>query len=84
MELLYKSTRNAEKTVTASEAILKGLADDGGLFVPVSIPKLDVTLNELKDMNYQETAYAVMKQFITDFTEGLYMTSPLSRCLIFP
>ena len=69
MELLYKSTRNSEKTVTASEAILKGLADDGGLFVPVSIPKLDVSLNELKDMSYQETAYAVMKQFLTDFTE---------------
>jgi threonine synthase len=69
MELLYKSTRNSEKTVTASEAILKGLADDGGLFVPVSIPKLDVTLDELKDMSYQETAYAVMKQFLTDFTE---------------
>lgn len=69
MNLLYKSTRNAEKTVTASEAILKGLADDGGLFVPVTIPKLDVSLDELKDMTYQETAYAVMKQFITDFTE---------------
>lgn len=69
MELLYKSTRNAEKTVTASEAILKGLADDGGLFVPVSIPKLDVTLDELKTMSYQETAYVVMKQFLTDFTE---------------
>ena len=69
MNLLYKSTRNAEKTVTASEAILKGLADDGGLFMPVSIPKLDVTLEQLKDMTYQETAYAVMKQFMTDFTE---------------
>lgn len=69
MELLYKSTRNSEKTVTASEAILKGLADDGGLFVPVSIPKLDMTLDELKDMSYQETAYVVMKQFLTDFTE---------------
>lgn len=69
MELLYKSTRNSEQTVTASEAILKGLADDGGLFVPVSIPKLDVSLAELKDMTYQETAYTVMKQFLTDFTE---------------
>ena len=69
MELLYKSTRNSEKTVTASEAILKGLADDGGLFVPVSIPKLDVTLDELKEMSYQETAYEVMKKFLTDFTE---------------
>ena len=69
MNLLYKSTRNAEKTVTASEAILKGLADDGGLYVPVTLPKLDVTLDELKDMSYQETAYTVMKQFLTDFTE---------------
>ena len=69
MNLLYKSTRNSEKTVTASEAILKGLADDGGLFVPEYIPKLDVTMDELKSMTYQETAYAVMKQFLTDFTE---------------
>ena len=69
MELLYKSTRNAEETVTASQAILKGLADDGGLFVPVSIPKLDVSLDALKEMSYQETAYVVMKQFLTDFTE---------------
>lgn len=69
MNLLYKSTRNADKTVTASQAILKGLAEDGGLFVPTELPKLDVTMNELKTMSYQETAYVVMKQFLTDFTE---------------
>ncbi len=69
MNLLYKSTRNADKTVTASQAILKGLAEDGGLFVPTQLPKLDVTMDELKGMSYQETAYAVMKQFMTDFTE---------------
>lgn len=69
MNLLYKSTRNAEETVTASQAILKGLAEDGGLFVPTEIPKLDVTMDELKGMSYQETAYSVMKQFLTDFTE---------------
>ena len=69
MNLLYKSTRNADRTVTASQAVLKGLADDGGLFVPEFIPKLDVSMEELKDMSYQETAYAVMKQFLTDYTE---------------
>ena len=37
--------------------------------MPVSLPKLSVSLEELKDMNYQETAYAVMKEFFTDFTE---------------
>ena len=69
MNLMYSSTRNKNEKVTASEAILKGLATDGGLFVPDSIPALDVTMDELAQMSYQETAYAVMKQFLTDFTE---------------
>ncbi len=69
MELVYRSTRSTEKTVTASQAILKGLADDGGLFVPEQLPKLDVDMETLKSMTYQETAYVVMKQFLTDFTE---------------
>lgn len=69
MEVLYKSTRSENETVTASQAILKGLASDGGLFVPTSIPKLQVSLEDLSKMSYQETAYTVMKEFFTDFTE---------------
>ena len=65
----YRSTRNSDVEVTASQAILKGLADDGGLFVPSQLPKLSVDFNELKEMTYQETAYTVMKEFFTDFTE---------------
>lgn len=67
--MLYKSTRNKEITVTASEAILKGLSEDGGLFVPVEIPKLDVPMEQLKEMTYQEIAYEVMRRFFSDFTE---------------
>ena len=69
MNLVYHSTRNSEETATASEAILKGLTSDGGLFVPDSIPKLNVSLEDLTQMSYQEFAYAVMKEFLTDFTE---------------
>lgn len=69
MDLMYKSTRNSNVKVKASEAILKGLADDGGLFVPDSIPAFDVSLDRLKGMSYQEVAYEVMKLFLTDFTE---------------
>ena len=69
MNLVYHSTRNSEETPTASEAILKGLTSDGGLFVPDSIPKLNVSLEDLTMMSYQEIAYAVMKEFLTDFTE---------------
>lgn len=68
-EILYKSTRSEEGTLKASEAILKGLADDGGLFVPLEIPKLDVTIEELSKMTYQQVAYEVMKLYFTDFTE---------------
>ena len=69
MGLYYKSTRNSNLKVTASEAILKGLAPDGGLFVPSELPKLDVSMSDLKGKTYQEIAYLVMKQFLTDFTE---------------
>ena len=69
MDLLYSSTRNSEKKITASQAILKGLADDGGLFVPESIPALDVSMDELSRMTYQETAYQVMSRLLNDFTE---------------
>lgn len=69
MELIYKSTRNPNETATASMAILKGLAGDGGLFVPDSIPAFDKSLDELADMDYRELAYNVMKLMFTDFTE---------------
>ena len=69
MNLTYQSTRGGESGLTASQAILKGLADDGGLFMPDHIPVLDCSLEELSHKTYQEVAYAVMKQFLTDFTE---------------
>ncbi|MDO5146914.1 MAG: threonine synthase [Eubacteriales bacterium] len=69
MNIMYKSTRNHEETATASEAILRGLAREGGLYVPEVIPKLDKKLSELAGKSYQEVAYEVMKLFLTDFTE---------------
>lgn len=68
-EVLYKSTRSKKEPVKASEAILKGLSEDGGLFVPDHIPALDKSLAEFSRMSYQETAYEVMKLYLTDFTE---------------
>ncbi len=68
-ELQYHSTRSKGKPVTASGAILKGLADDGGLFVPDHIPALDKSLQELSSMDYRQVAYEVMKLYLTDFTE---------------
>ena len=69
MEVIYSSTRNAAETATASQAILKGLAENGGLFVPNTIPALDIPLENLAKMSYQEVAYEVMSRMFTDFTE---------------
>lgn len=69
MSLFYRSTRDDNVKVTASQAILKGLAPDGGLFVPDSIPSLDKSLEELSKMSYKEVAYEVMKLMLDDFTE---------------
>ena len=69
MAILYANTRDASEKVTASQAILNGLAKHGGLYVPTEIPKLDIPVEELAKMSYQETAYAVMSRFLTDFTE---------------
>lgn len=69
MQVLYKSTRGNGDLITASQAILKGLSEDGGLFVPQEIPKLEISLEQLSQMSYQEVAYQVMSRFLTDFTE---------------
>lgn len=76
MEVLYRSTRGNGSTVTASNAILKGLSEDGGLFVPDQIPVLDIPMEQLAQMSYQEVAYEVMSRFLTDFTE-----EELKKCI---
>ncbi len=66
--MLYHSTRGSE-SYTPSQAIIQGLAKDGGLFLPDFIPQLNVELKDLAHMSYQETAYAIMKDYLSDYTE---------------
>ena len=67
--MLYKSTRGYEKKFKASEAVIKGLCDDGGLFVPESFPTLSVPIEKLSMLDYKETAYVVLKEYFTDYSE---------------
>ena len=69
MDINYHSTRNSAVEITASQAVLKGLADDGGLFVPVKMPKMIKSFEELGKMGYKEIALEVMRLFLTDYTE---------------
>ncbi|MDW7660522.1 MAG: threonine synthase, partial [Bacillota bacterium] len=63
----YHSTRDKSKSLTGGEAIIKGISEDGGLFVPESIPKLPGTENML-EMSYQEIAQMILGMYLTDFT----------------
>lgn len=65
----FKSTRDENNIVSPSMAILQGLAADGGLFVPVSFPKLEKDLGTLGKMSYQELAYEIMSAYLDDFTD---------------
>ena len=69
MDIMFKSTRGDKNLVTASQAIVKGIADDGGLYVPEKMPKMDFPLEAVTEYSYQELAYQVLKLVLTDYTE---------------
>lgn len=68
MTLIYQSTRDKHNQVTASQAILQGLATDGGLYVPTTLPKLALDFEFLKNATYQEVATLILSAFLDDFT----------------
>ncbi len=70
MELLYTSTRGDGKTVSASEAILRGISPDGGLFVPVSVPTPALSLSQMLGLSYQALAFEIMKGYLPDFSDA--------------
>lgn len=61
----YTCTRDASLRVSASEAILKGLAADGGLFVPAEFPQLDAAA--VADLDYPETAAKILALYLTEY-----------------
>lgn len=65
----YISTRNTNVQCSASQAIVQGLATDGGLLTPFYTPKLpNKALDDLKSMSYQHRAVYVMKQYLEEFS----------------
>ena len=62
------STRGGQETDGAASAIIQGIADDKGLFVPAEIPTLDISFRELSEMRYQNVAKLIIGKFFDDFT----------------
>ncbi|MBE0451187.1 MAG: threonine synthase [Clostridia bacterium] len=63
----YHSTRDKSKSLTGGEAIIKGISEDGGLFVPESFPMLP-DLKTMLEMSYQGIAQLILELYLTDFT----------------
>lgn len=68
-EIRYYSTRGAKEALSSAQAIIKGIAPDGGLYVPDQIPKLGLDPATLIDKSYQDIALLVLSKFFTDFTK---------------
>ena len=65
----YVSTRGSEIKKTSPEAIIQGLAEDRGLYVPEEFPTLPDTIENLVGKSYQEIAFKIISSFFTEFTE---------------
>lgn len=66
----YFSTRGASERVSSAEAILQGLASDGGLFVPNAFPQMTRSeIAALAPLSYEERAVAILRLFLTDYTD---------------
>ena len=71
MNMLYKSTRDSLKEVTAAQAIAQGISDEGGLFVPAFLPTLtDDDFDRLASYDYNGRAVDILRRFLTDFTDS--------------
>ena len=66
----YISTRNSKETFEFKEVFIKGLADDGGLFIPQSLNKYsDTEINSFRELEYNELAKKIISTFIGDFMD---------------
>ncbi|KPU43829.1 threonine synthase [Oxobacter pfennigii] len=75
-QVFYNSTRGSIKNISSSQAIIKGIAEDGGLLVPEKFPYVKDMLVKMKKMDYKELAYFIMSRYLTDFEE-----SELKACI---
>ena len=66
----YRSTRGGQGIKTAAQAVIKGLAEDRGLFVPDSIPALPFKPEDMIGKPYKEIAKAIIAAFFTDYTDA--------------
>ncbi|MGL5270659.1 MAG: threonine synthase [Selenomonadaceae bacterium] len=67
----YISTRGSKEKLSAAQAIIAGIAADGGLFVPDELPQVDLAFIEsLTELSYEQRAVKILEKFLTDYSEA--------------
>ena len=67
--MLYVSTRGSLNKKTGAQAVIRGIAEDKGLYVPAFIPKLPFRVEDMLDASYKEIAKKILLCYFDDFTE---------------
>lgn len=65
----YISTRGSKKELTGAQAIIQGISEDKGLYVPKEIPRLPFAPEAMTGKTYQEVAFAIIRTFFDDYTD---------------
>ena len=66
----YESTRGSKNYQSSTSAIIRGIAEDKGLYVPCCIPELPLTIEEMKGMSYRQIAEAVIHAYFDEYTDS--------------
>ena len=65
----YQSTRGSRNTKTAAQAVIQGIAEDRGLYVPAQIPAFPGKIEDMVGKPYKEVAFKIIKAFFDDYTD---------------
>lgn len=83
--MFYYSTKNKNNKYSFKEAILNGLAEDGGLYMPENIPSFkDDFLNDLKNQSFQETSFSIIKHFVDNEIDNNNLLDIINNAINFP
>ena len=67
--ILYESTRGSKEFKTGAQAVIQGIAEDRGLYVPHEVPALPMQPEDMVGMTYKQVAFEIIKTFFDDYTD---------------
>ena len=67
--IMYESTRGSKEYKTGAQAVIQGIAEDKGLYVPHEVPPLPMAIEDMVGMPYKQVAFEIIKTFFDDYTD---------------